>query len=155
MNILKTISHLQCGADRVSKLRIRRAIIRRKLDYGSLKSIRHLKLLISNGLTIIHNLAIKLCTCAFRSSPVRSPCDECGEAQLIHRRTQVSLQHTVSMKRLQNTPAYEVVFNPRVIEPHLNENISAPLSVRMERFADALNLPEIYVHEYSLPQEIP
>ena len=73
----------------------------------------------------------------------------------MRRRMQIALHYYVRMRRLPNTPTYDAVFNPRVIEVDFNENISAPVSVRMERLADILNMPDIEVKPHILPEEMP
>ena len=69
LDLLKCISRTSWGSDRTTMLRVYRAIIRSKLDYGCFlygtASRSSLQLLDS-----IHNAAIRLCTGAYRSSPV-------------------------------------------------------------------------------------
>lgn len=91
LDILKNISNSNWGADTVSMLRLYRALVRSKLDYGCViyASAREniLKLL-----DPVHNSALRICTGAFRSSPVVSLYAESGEASLSVRREQLSLQ---------------------------------------------------------------
>ena len=73
LNLLKVISSTSWGADRKTKLLIYSALIRSKLDYGSMVfgSARFFKSYLSM-LDPMQNQALRLCLGAFRTSPVES-----------------------------------------------------------------------------------
>ena len=79
---------LDWGADRTTMLRLYRSIIRSKIDYGCF-IYSTAKLTILQTLDPVHNSASRLCTGAFRSSPVDSLYAETGEPPLEFRRNQL------------------------------------------------------------------
>ncbi|GBN93821.1 hypothetical protein AVEN_35623-1 [Araneus ventricosus] len=85
LNILKVLSNTSWGASRTSLLRVYRAAILSKMDYGCViyGSARQSVLKI---LDPIHHSALRLCSGAFRTSPVESLYVECCEPPLDHRR---------------------------------------------------------------------
>ena len=66
--IIQCVSHTDWGTDRTTMLRLYRAIVRSKLDYGAIVYASANDKLLSS-LDPVHNRAICLCTGAFRSSP--------------------------------------------------------------------------------------
>ena len=92
LSILRVLSHLSWGADRTSLLRLYRALIRSKLEYGAIiYGCASDKVL--ESLEPVHNAALRICTGAFRSSPIASLLSECGEPSLRQRRQQLTLQY--------------------------------------------------------------
>ena len=71
LNILKVVSHYDWGADCKVLLRLYRALVRSKLDYGSIvygsSRASYIKCL-----DPIHNQGLRLCLGAFRTSPMES-----------------------------------------------------------------------------------
>lgn len=94
LDILKVISHSDWGADRETMLRLYRAIIRAKLDYGCVIYGSATTSTLSK-LNPVHHAALRLCTGAFRTSPVPSLYSDAGEMSLQHRRHQLHLQFYV------------------------------------------------------------
>ncbi|KFM75393.1 RNA-directed DNA polymerase from mobile element jockey, partial [Stegodyphus mimosarum] len=90
LNLLKVLANTSWGADRASLLRIYRALIGSKLDYGSVVygSARPSMLL---KLDPVHHQALRICSGAFRTSPVQSLYVDCHEPSLQLRREQLSL----------------------------------------------------------------
>ena len=83
-------------------LRLYRSIIRSKLEYGCfVYSTAKEKVL--DLLSPIHNAALRLCTGAFRSSPVLSLYAETGEPPLSFRRKQLLLQFYIRTQQLPNS----------------------------------------------------
>ena len=71
MNISKVVAYTHWGSDRLTMLRIYKSLIRSKIDYG-LQFYQSAKCNILKLLGPIHNAAIRLCTGAFKSSPIGS-----------------------------------------------------------------------------------
>lgn len=92
LNILKCLSNTKWGGDRTTLLRLYRSIIRSKIDYGCFVYWTASKNQLQR-LDPVHNAAIRICTGAFRSSPVVSLYAESGEPSLDLRRSQLSLQY--------------------------------------------------------------
>ncbi|GBN20104.1 hypothetical protein AVEN_30967-1 [Araneus ventricosus] len=85
LNILKVISNTSWGASRTSLLRVYRASILSKIDYGCV-TYGSARQSVLKRLDPIHHSALRLCSGAFRTSPVESLYVECCEPSLHHRR---------------------------------------------------------------------
>ncbi|XP_023216832.1 uncharacterized protein LOC111619354 [Centruroides sculpturatus] len=88
LNLLKVLCCSSWGADKVSMLRIYRALVCSKLDYSCIvySSVRESTL---RMLDPIHHQALRLCTGAFRTSPVQSLYVDAYEPLLSLRREQL------------------------------------------------------------------
>ncbi|XP_067126783.1 uncharacterized protein [Centruroides vittatus] len=97
LNLLKVLCCSSLGADKCSMLRIYRALVRSKLDYGCVVygSARESTL---QMLDPIHHQALRLCTGAFRTSPVQSLYVDAYEPPLSLRREQLSLFYYIKQK---------------------------------------------------------
>ncbi|GBM97932.1 hypothetical protein AVEN_228358-1 [Araneus ventricosus] len=71
LNILRVSSTTAWGADRASMMRIYRAIILSKIDYGSVIYGSSRKTVLQR-LDPVHHTALRICSGAFRTSPVKS-----------------------------------------------------------------------------------
>ena len=109
--MLRVISSKDWGGDRTTLLRIYRSHIRSKLDYGCIVygSARRSYLAV---LDPIANQGLRLCSGAFRTSPIESLQVETGEPSLETRRLKLSLQYYKKMKANPENPAYSCVVNP-------------------------------------------
>lgn len=105
LQLLKCLSHKTWGSDRKTMLRVYRAVVRSKIDYGCIV-YQTASQVILNKINPIHNMAIRLCTGAFRSSPTVSLYVESGEQPLHLRRQQLSLQYAVRVKQLPHSLAW-------------------------------------------------
>ena len=105
LQILRSVSHQKWGADRVTMLRLYRALIRSKLDYGCM-IYGTAKDGLLGSLDPVHNAALRLCTGAFRSSPVVSLYSDGGEIPLSERRMQLTLQFYSHIELLPTSPTY-------------------------------------------------
>ncbi|XP_072400998.1 uncharacterized protein [Diabrotica undecimpunctata] len=75
INLLKSLASFSWGADEESLLKIYRALIRSKLDYGSMLYMTSNSSLLKS-LNTIKNTSLRLCLGAFKSSPAESLCVE-------------------------------------------------------------------------------
>ena len=75
LNILKVLSRTEWGTDQTTLLKLYRALVRSKLDYGGIVSG-------SSSKTAVHNQGLRLSLGAFRSSPVESLYVEAHEPPL-------------------------------------------------------------------------
>ena len=66
----------------------------------------------------MHHMAIRMCTGAFKSSPIDILYAEAGESPLSVRKIQITQQHYFHVQHLPNTPTYAAVFEPEVIGPY-------------------------------------
>ena len=112
LNLLKVLSRMDWGADQVVLLRLYRALVRSKLDYGCIvySSARRSYL---QKLIPVQNQALRLCLGAFRTSPMHSLFVLANEPPLQLRWQKLSLQYAFKLKSNPNNPAYEVAFEPK------------------------------------------
>ena len=98
LNVLKIITKNSTKTNCKTLLNIYRAIVRSKLDYAcqiyGTASPSALKML-----NTVHHQALRLCTGAFRTSPVESLYVEAGEPSLENRRTSLTLQYYIRSKK--------------------------------------------------------
>ncbi|GFW23123.1 RNase H domain-containing protein [Trichonephila clavipes] len=99
LNILKVLANTRWGADGTSLLRFYRALIRSKLDYGSVVYSSACKSLLKI-LDPVHHQALRLCLGAFRTSPVESLYAEAYEPPLDLRRKYLSTIYTAELHAL-------------------------------------------------------
>ncbi|GBN58394.1 hypothetical protein AVEN_95891-1 [Araneus ventricosus] len=92
LNILKVLSCTSWGADRTSLLRIYQAVILSRIDYGCLVygSPRSAAL---RRLDTVHHSALRICSGAFRTSPVERLYTICHQLPLHLRRKKLSMQY--------------------------------------------------------------
>ncbi|GBN39752.1 hypothetical protein AVEN_61599-1 [Araneus ventricosus] len=104
-NILKVNSNTSWGASRTSLLRVYRASILSKIDYGCViyDSARQSVL---KRLDPIHHSALRLCSGTFRTSPVESLYVECCEPSLDHRRRILTLHYYFKILLLPGHPFF-------------------------------------------------
>ncbi|XP_055924518.1 uncharacterized protein LOC129956612 [Argiope bruennichi] len=111
MNIMKILSNLWYGAESSSLLKIYRALIRSKLDYGSAIYGSASKSTL-RPLDTIHNQSLRLSIGAFRTSPVLSLYVVCNEPSLEHRRNMLALNLFLRIKSDDSHPLHYKVINP-------------------------------------------
>ena len=132
LQLLRVISSKDWGGDRTTLLRIYRSHIRSKLDYGCIVygSARRSYLAV---LDPIANQGLRLCSGAFRTSPIESLQVETGEPSLETRRLKLSLQYYMKMKANPENPAYSCVVNPEYKRLFNNKPGTIPtLSIRLQ-----------------------
>ena len=119
-------------------LRLYRAIIRSKMDYASFiynsAAENILKLL-----DPVHNAALRLCTGAYRSSPVVSIYADSGEPPLQHRRELLALQYYARTQQLETSAAFSYAQAQEDIRPD-NVMKNTTYSERITRTLSELNL---------------
>jgi ribonuclease HI len=143
LNILKVLSNTSWGADRNSLLKIYHALIRSKLDYGSVVygSARRSTL---QKLNTVHHSALRICSGAFRTSPIDSLYVDNYEPPLHIRRDILSLQYYFRILSIMNHPLKNHNFSS-----YLNRLFHArPLSIppfhhRIENILNTFNLDKV------------
>ena len=138
LDLLKCLSHTTWGSDRTTMLRLYRAIIRSKMDYASFiynsAAENILKLL-----DPVHNAALRLCTGAYRSSPVISIYADSGEPPLNHRRELLALQYYARTLQLETSAAFSYVQPQTELRPdNLTKNTT--YSERITKTLSEMNL---------------
>ena len=138
LNLLKCLSHTDWGSDRLSLMRIYRATTRSQLDYGSqiyASATQH----ILKKLNSIHNLAIRLSTGAFRSSPVLSLMAESGDMSLADRRDQLCNQQYTRQHRLPDSPSTQTTIDNNHAENFIDSKHSKPFGIHTRDIMRKLN----------------
>ncbi|GBN39661.1 putative RNA-directed DNA polymerase from transposon X-element [Araneus ventricosus] len=104
LNILKVLSRTSWGADRTSLLRIYQAVIFSSIDYGCMVygSARPTVL---RRLETMHHSALRICSGAFRTSPVESHYVFCHQLSLYLRRQKISALYFF---RAQSVPKHPI-----------------------------------------------
>ena len=132
LQLLRVISSKDWGGDQTTLLRIYRSHIRSKLDYGCIfyGLARRSYLAV---LDPIANQGLRLCSGAFRTSPIESLQVETGEPSLETRQLKLSLQYYMKMKANPENPAYSCVVNPEYKRLFHNKPGTIPtLGIRLQ-----------------------
>ena len=116
LNLLRVVSSTDWVGDRIVLLRLYRALVRSKLDYGCFIYGAACESYISL-LDPIQNQGFKrLSLGAFRTSPAHSLCVEANELPLRFRREKLALQFATKIAANPNNPVYKTIFNPRYVD---------------------------------------
>ena len=111
MNYLKIVCHRDWGADSETLLKLYRALIRSKLDYGLIVyGSAHKSYL--QILDPIETLTLMLCLGTFRISPVESLQVEANEPPLDIRQSKLALQFALKIKSSETNPIHDCIFEP-------------------------------------------
>ncbi|XP_055928549.1 uncharacterized protein LOC129959686 [Argiope bruennichi] len=154
LNILKVLSTTRWGADRTSLLRIYQSVILSRIDYGC-EIYGTARSGVLRNLDTVHNSALRICSGAFRTSPVHSLYVICHQLPLYLRRKKLSELYFFHIESSINHPIRRInlpiglgrLYNARP------SNI-LPFRERVKRaFADAniLNLQVHNTNAYALP----
>ncbi|GFU91629.1 putative RNA-directed DNA polymerase from transposon X-element [Trichonephila clavipes] len=103
LNILKVLSNTLWGADRVSLLRVYQALILSRLDYGCVV-YGSAGASVLKRLDTIHHSALRICSGAFRTSPVTSLYVVCHQPPLELRRRQLSVNYFIRAMSVPSHP---------------------------------------------------
>ncbi|GFW51839.1 putative RNA-directed DNA polymerase from transposon X-element [Trichonephila clavipes] len=103
LNILKVLSNTLWGADRVSLLRVYQALILSRLDYGCVV-YGSARTSVLKRLDTIHHSALRICSGAFRTSPVTSLYVVCHQLPLELRRRQLSANYFIRTMSVPSHP---------------------------------------------------
>jgi len=140
LNLLKSVSGTKWGGDQKTLLILYRALIRSKLDYGSViyGSARKSYL---KQLQTIHHQGLRLALGAFRTSPVPSLYVEADETSLSERQIKLSLQYITKLKSNPSNPAYNCVFHPEYTALYERKpKAIPPLGIRIQEHIVPANI---------------
>jgi ribonuclease HI len=141
LNLLKVVAHQHWGADKDTILKLYRAIVRSKLDYGSVvyggARPSYLK-----KLDPVQNQAMRLALGAFHSSPIPSLNALCMEPPLSIRRTKLSLSYSSKLLGHPKNPAYKDLFKTNYGKKYFkNDTMIKPLSCRISQHIETEKIP--------------
>ncbi|GFV04572.1 putative RNA-directed DNA polymerase from transposon X-element [Trichonephila clavipes] len=142
LNILKVLANTRWGADQTSLLRLYRALIRSKLDYGSVVYSSACKSLLEI-LDPVHHQALRLSLGAFRTSPVESLYAEAYEPPLDLRRKYLCLNYFMKIQSMKTNTAYSYLFNFSLYDFNSHRSsltYSQPFHFRIRDLINDLNL---------------
>ncbi|GFR11489.1 putative rna-directed dna polymerase from mobile element jockey-like protein [Trichonephila clavata] len=142
LNILKVLANTRWGADRTSLLRLYRALIRSKLDYGCVVYSSACKSLLKI-LDPVHHQGLRLCLGAFRTSPVESLYAEAYEPLLDLRRKYLCLNYFMKIQSMKTNTAYSYLCNFRLYDFKSHRSsltYSQPFHFRIRDLINDLNL---------------
>ncbi|GFY18233.1 probable RNA-directed DNA polymerase from transposon X-element [Trichonephila clavipes] len=103
LNILKVLSNTLWGADRVSLLRVYQALILSRLDYGCVVYGSARESVLKRLDTVYHS-ALRICSGAFRTSPVTSLYVVCHQPPLELRQRQLSANYFIRAMSVPSHP---------------------------------------------------
>ena len=155
LDLLRVVSSTNWGADRTVLLRLYRAHIRSKLDYGCMVygSARdsYLKML-----DPIHHQGLRLCLGAFRTSPTESLYVEANELSLANRRNKLAMQYCIKLHSNPDNPAFKPVFEPRYEAIFADKPNSIPtLGIRIKPSLEATGIDLYNIANHVLPEYPP
>ena len=149
LGILRVLSHLSWGSDRATLLRLYRALVRSKLDYGC-EAYSSASPTVLKKLDPVHNEALRICMGAFKSSPVQSLYAESGEPPLSLHREYMNLIYYTRLQRNPKSPSCKAVMDSRseILDP---ESQRQYYGGRMRKLLADLNLNLPRILEVGLP----
>ncbi|GFU58610.1 probable RNA-directed DNA polymerase from transposon X-element [Trichonephila clavipes] len=150
LNILKVLSNTLWVADRVSLLRVYQALILSRLDYGCVE-YGSARASVLKRLDTIHHSALRICSGAFRTSPVTSLYVVCHQPPLELRRRQLCANYFI---RAMSVPSYPL--KPFALAIGLNRLYEArsfnikPFSKRAKAVLNDAHLNNINIQENNI-----
>ena len=108
LNVLKTISSGKKGADQKALMMLYRALVRSKMDYGSIvynsASSRTLE-----SLNVIANQALRIATGVFKTTLTKTLHTLANEMSLQIRRNMLSIKYYFKTRSQLNSPSYNYI----------------------------------------------
>ena len=130
LNILKVVSGFDWGADKKSLLRLYDALCRSKLDYGCQIYSSACKTRLKD-LDVVHNMGLKICSGAFRTSPIESVYVDTHELPLDLRREELGLRFAARIKSSPDSTSNKILNQTPSVRPTYKAN-SKPFQVRLK-----------------------
>lgn len=110
LNLMRTLSAYNWGADREILMRLYRTLIRPKIDYGCIV-YGSANTTLLKGLEVIQNEAMRISTGALKSTPIKNLNILCNEPSLELRRKDLLLRYFFKLKCHFINPAYSCIVN--------------------------------------------
>ena len=151
----KVVSRFDWGADSIVLLHLYIALVRSKLDYGSIVYGSAHKSYIGM-LDTVHHQGIRLSLGAFRTSPVESLYVEANEESLYRRRERLSLQYAIKLSSTPNNPTFDTVFRPKYSEIFaIRPNAIPTFGLRIKDLIDEANINIETIRQATIPESPP
>ena len=153
LNILKVISHFDWGGDRKTLLRLYTTLCLSKLDYACQIYACSCKTNLAK-LDVIHNMGLRICTGAYRTSPVASIYVDSGLPSLSLRREELSLRYLSKALTSQSNPNYKYIKAP--IDRAANRPcLPKPLEVRLRKEMGDVGILSVPIAQFAFPRVPP
>ena len=144
LNILKVLSNTFWGAHRSSMLSIYRTIVRSRLDYGAIiYSAARISTL--GKLNPIHHQALRLCSGAFRTSPVHSLYTDCHEPSLYFRRSYLAIKYYFNLKSKNLEPYNNILRDQYTFLYQARPTCTLPFGMRVRQLMEEWNVGDVSV----------
>ncbi|GFV49499.1 uncharacterized protein TNCV_3736371 [Trichonephila clavipes] len=142
LNLLKVLSNTSWGADRTSLLRVYQAIVLSRIDYGCVAYGSACNSTLQK-LDPVHHMALRICSGAFRTSPVQS-LYVCHQLPLDLRRRKLSLAFYFKILSVPSHPLQNVYMSTSMkrLYDARPSNIR-PFMDRMKLHISELDLPNV------------
>ena len=155
LNLLRSISAFDWGADRDTKLMLYRSLIRSKIDYGSMVYGAARKSYVQI-LEPIQNRALRICLNAFRTSPAKSLHVEANEPPLHLRRTKLAMQYAIKLYSNPENPTHQLAFNPKFVALYRARPTTIPtFGIRMKSHLENAGIQLEYIANYKISNTPP
>ncbi|GFU28328.1 probable RNA-directed DNA polymerase from transposon X-element [Trichonephila clavipes] len=143
LNLLKVLSNTSWGADRTSLLRVYQAIVLSRIDYGCVAYGSACNSTLQK-LDPVHHMALRICSGAFRTSPVQSLYVNCHQLPLDLRRRKLSLAFYFKILSVPSHPLQNVYMSTSMkrLYDARPSNIR-PFMDRMKLHISELDLPNV------------
>ncbi|GFV53256.1 probable RNA-directed DNA polymerase from transposon X-element [Trichonephila clavipes] len=150
LNLLKVLSNTSWGADRPSLLRVYQAIVLSRIDYGCVAYGSACNSTLQK-LDPVHHMALRICSGAFRTSPVQSLYVNCHQLPLDLRRRKLSLAYYFKILSVPSHPLQNVYMSTSMkrLYDARPSNIR-PFMDRMKLHISELDLPNVRIQQRNL-----
>ncbi|GFU46495.1 probable RNA-directed DNA polymerase from transposon X-element [Trichonephila clavipes] len=150
LNLLKVLSNTSWGADRTSLLRVYQAIVLSRIDYGCVAYGSACNSTLQK-LDPVHHMALRICSGAFRTSPVHSLYVNCHQLPLDLRRRKLSLAFYFKILSVPSHPLQNVSMSTSMkrLYDARPSNIR-PFMDRMKLHISELDLPNVRIQQRNL-----
>ncbi|GFW75959.1 putative RNA-directed DNA polymerase from transposon X-element [Trichonephila clavipes] len=150
LNLLKVLSNTSWGADRTSLLRVYQAIVLSRIDYGCVAYGSACNSTLQK-LDPVHHMALRICSGAFRTSPVQSLYVNCHQLPLDLRRRKLSLAFYFKILSVPSHPLQNVYMSTSMkrLYDARPSNIR-PFMDRMKLHISELDLPNVHIQQRNL-----
>ncbi|GFV01098.1 putative RNA-directed DNA polymerase from transposon X-element [Trichonephila clavipes] len=144
------LSNTSWGADRTSLLRVYQAIVLSRIDYGCVVYGSACNSTLKK-LDPVHHMALRICSGAFRTSPVQSLYVNCHQLPLDLRRRKLSLAYYFKILSVPSHPLQNVYMSTSMkrLYDARPSNIR-PFMDRMKLHLSELDLPNVHVQQRNL-----
>ncbi len=146
LNVIKCLSNNNWGADKNLLLLTYKAIIRSKIDYGSLlyRSANKKEL---RKIESIHNKGLRICTGCFHTTPTGSILIEAQETSLNHRRKTLNLKYAAKAASFTNPIIHNDIF-PQLQNIYNSHFRYKPMYSRITQQLKELNIKSISAEKH-------